>query len=110
MKKILLLSAFVFTMAYPPIARAVPYNYLEAPNGSNRNFTGLMQHQFEKEETLDFIESPEEYKVKREKKDTVLDYQEGKIQKPQTQNIQPAANKMEFTKDENGQIRIQGIK
>lgn len=111
MKKILLVSLLAFGMVYPLAAQAVPYNYLEAPNGSNRNFTGLMQHQFEKEETMDFIDNPEEYKIKREKKDAYLDYQEGKTQMPATQlNQQPAVNKMEFTKDENGQIRIQGIK
>ncbi len=110
MKKILLVSLFVFGMVYPLAAQAGAFNYLEAPNGSNRNFSGLMQRQFEKEETLDFIDNPEEYKIKREKKDTVLDYQEGKIQRPEYRlNSQPAVNKMEFTKDDNGQIKIQGI-
>ncbi|MGN0030505.1 MAG: hypothetical protein ACI37Q_00950 [Candidatus Gastranaerophilaceae bacterium] len=103
---LLLISSFIFPLA----VNAVPYNYLEAPNGSNRNFTGLMQRQFEKEETLDFIDNPEDYKTKREQKDVYLDYQEGKIPYPATRNIIPAANQMEFTTDENGQIKIQGIR
>ena len=87
------------------------------------NFYPMMQRQMEKEETLDFVNHPEEYKQKREAKDTQLDYEQGKIQSPYFQPTRMNINanhlksspaiqdtNMEFTKDENGQIRIQGIK
>lgn len=117
MKKTLLIFLFIFALLYPVYVQAAGYNYLDTPNEGNRNFSGLLQRQFEKNEAMDFIDNPEEYKVKREKKDAYLDYKEGKTTdipaslKPQinVNNTSPAANKMEFTKDENGQIKIQGI-
>lgn len=114
MKKVLLLTAFVMS---PVCAFAAGYNYLDAPNPGNRNFSTLYQQQFEKEETLDFINKPEDYQTKREQKDQYLDYKEGKTDlpsflKPQinTDNYLPASNTMEFTKGTDGQIKIQGIK
>ncbi len=116
MKKDLLVLGLGVAMLSPVAAFASAYSYLDAPNAGNRNFSGLMQQQFEKKETLDFINNPEEYKIKREQKDAYLDYKEGKTDapdflKPQinVDNTRPATNKMQFTKDENGQIRIQGI-
>jgi hypothetical protein len=75
-----------------------------------------MQYQFEKDETLDFTNNPEAYKEKREQKDRYLDYQEGKVDIPQSvktqynlQGSRPGTNNMQFVKDENGKIRIQGL-
>lgn len=118
MKKLLLgMTVFIFGIFIHNGAFAV--NYYEAPNAGNMNFRPLMQYQMEKQETLDFVNKPEEYKQKRAEKNAKLDYQEGKSEinpylKPtsfglsgvKTQPSQP----MEFTKDENGEIRIQGIK
>ncbi len=118
MKKVLLgLAVLSFTASN--FAVAVPY-YYQAPNAGNMNFYPMMQRQMEEEQTLDFINNPEDYKQKREAKDAQLDYQEGKTDinpylKPTTFNLgkqkpNPVQSNMEFTKDENGQIRIQGIK
>lgn len=103
MKKILLLTA-IFVMG-TGIANA--FEYLGPINEGNRNFAPLKQHQFEKQETLDFVNNPNEYKVKREKKDAYLNHQE---EKQQINNNRPTQAPMEFTKGEDGQIRIQGIK
>lgn len=119
MKKILLLNLLaVATISAGSIPSfAYPYGYMDTPNAGNRNFQPIMQQKFEKEESLDFINNPEEYKEKREKKDAILDYQEGKTTevpeflKPKIniQNSAPGANSnMQFVKDENGQIRIKG--
>ncbi len=118
MKKILCLTILCFTAISP--AFAVPY-YYQAPNAGNMNFYPMMQRQMEQEQTLDFINNPEDYKQKREQKDAQLDYEQGKSNfnpsylKPTTFNLgkqknTPTQTNMEFTKDENGQIRIQGIK
>lgn len=120
MKKFLL-SLSILSLIAPNVAFA---NYLyQTPTAGTMNFYPMMQRQMEKEETLDFVNHPEEYKQKREAKDTQLDYEQGKIQspyfKPTRMNINANHLKsspsiqdtnMEFTKDENGQIRIQGIK
>lgn len=114
MKKVLLVSAIVGVMCFgQTVLAASPYGYLGPQNEGNRNFSTLKQHQFEKEETLDFINHSEDYKEKREKKEKFLDYQQGKVDVPpsvQTQyNLQgsrPGSNNMQFIKDENGKIRI----
>lgn len=116
MKK-LLLGIALLGMLMQNAALAV--NYYEAPNAGNMNFRPLMQYQMEKKETLDFVNNPEDYKQKREEKNAQLDYQEGKTDinpylKPTSfglsgAKVQPA-QPMEFSKDENGEIRIQGIK
>ena len=114
MKKVLLVSAIAGVMCFGQTVLAVsPYGYLGPQNEGNRNFSTLKQHQFEKEETLDFINNSEDYKEKREKKEKFLDYQQGKVDVPpsvQTQyNLQgsrPGTNNMQFIKDENGKIRI----
>lgn len=125
MKKILLgltISAFVTAMYSIPAYAT----YYQAPNGGNMNFYPLMQHQMEKEETLDFVNDPEHYKEKREQKDAQLDYQEGKTDvnpyfKPTSFNLKGSPSQsqdqtetqtsepMQFMKDSNGQIRIQGM-
>jgi hypothetical protein len=96
--------------------------YYQAPNAGNMSFYPMMQRQMEQQETLDFVNHPEEYKEKRAKKDAQLDYEEGKVNpnvnpyyKPTSFNLKqkedlPLQKPMEFSKDENGQIRIQGIK
>lgn len=119
MKKVLLsLTIVSFALSCCP-SIASPY-YYQAPNAGNMNFYPMMQRQMEKEETLDFINNPEDYKQKREAKEAKQDFIEGKTDinpylKPTTFNLgksklNPAPASMEFTKDENGQIRIQGIK
>ena len=112
MKKILLLT-MLFTFSF---GSANAFEYLGPMNEGNRNFATIKQHQFEKQETFDFVNNPNEYKIKREKKEEYLDYKEGKTTeipeflKPQINNTQPTPAPMEFTKGEDGQIRIQGIK
>jgi len=114
MKKILLLGVFIM---YPVCAFASGYNYLDAPNPGNRSFSTLYQQQFEKEETLDFINKPEEYQTKREQKNQYLDYKEGKGEVPSflkpeinVENSVPVSDQMQFTKGEDGQIKIREIK
>lgn len=116
-KNLLLLLLAIFTIGCNCSFAAM--NYYQAPNAGNMNFYPLMQHQMEKEETLDFINNPEDYKNKREAKDAQLDYQEGKTDinpyltparvNIQSNRFQSTPSSMEFKKDENGQIRIQGI-
>ena len=55
-------------------------------------------------------------KAKRENKEKFLDYQEGKVDVPQSartqfniQSARPGSNNMQFVKDENGKIRIKGF-
>ena len=114
MKKILLglvLTAFTTSCAY------AGYGYLSPTTESNRNFQPLMKHQFERQETLDFANNPEEYKEKREKKEKFLDYQQSKVEIPPAaatqynlQGTRPGSNNLQFVKDENGKIKIQNIK
>ena len=42
--------------------------YYQAPNAGNMSFYPMMQRQMEQQETLDFVNHPEEYKEKRAKK------------------------------------------
>ncbi|MCM1339678.1 MAG: hypothetical protein NC191_08410 [Muribaculaceae bacterium] len=113
MKKILLLSVILTLGASSVYA----FEYLGPINEGNRNIAPIKQHQFEKQETLDFVNNPNEYKIKREQKDAYLDYKEGKtteipeFMKPKINNSQQQATpSMEFTKGEDGQIKIQGIR
>jgi hypothetical protein len=98
---------------------AMAFDYLGPTNEANRNFSPLIQHQFEKQETLDFINNPSEYKAKREKKDAYLDYKEGKTNgeipaalKPQinVKSNSSTSSNVQFIKGEDGQIKIQEIK
>ncbi|MBD5401243.1 hypothetical protein HDR58_00365 [bacterium] len=121
MKNILLKAMIIGLIAGMSSSTALAV-YYQAPNAGNMNFYPLMQHQIEKQETLDFINNPEDYKEKRERKDAQLDYEQGKRNttpyiKPTSFNLNSNKNQelpepvpMEFTKDENGQIKIQGIK
>lgn len=96
------------------------FDYLSAPNETNRNFAPLTQYQFEKKEAFDFLNNPEEYQEKREQKDRYLDYQEGKVDIPanvktrynmqdSTEYARPGSNNMQFYKDENGKLRIKAF-
>ena len=96
-------------------ANAVNPTYM-APNAGNMNFYPLMHSQMEQEETLDFInKSKEEYKKDREKKNNEQKMRESKFNPNYAPNyggaflhpVHPV--QMQFTKDENGNIRIQGI-
>ena len=119
MKKALLTLGIINLLLAGSNVYASSYDYIGAPNAGNRNFAPLMKQQFEKKETMNFIQDPDEYKVKREKKDAYLDYKEGKTSempdflKPkidiETTRLKPT-NSMQFTTDENGQIKIQSIK
>lgn len=121
MKKILL-SLTIGTLAIMLNQGSALAVYYTAPNAGNMNFYPMMQRQMEKEETLDFINNPEDYKQKREEKDAKLDFMEGKTDvnpyfKPTSFNLGgkkeeelPPQKPMEFTKDENGQIKIQSIR
>jgi len=120
MKKILLSISLVAVVTMINSTGAYAFTHYEAPNAGNLNFLPLMQHQMEKEETLDFINRPEEYKQKRDEKNAQSDFREGKTDinpyfRPTNFGLGaakklPAQEPMEFTTDENGQIKIQGIK
>lgn len=118
MKKILFSTVAIIAIC-TVAGSAFAYNYLGPTNEANRNFQPIMQHRFEKQETMDFVKDPEEYKIKRQKKDAYLDYKEGKTQKiPEFMkpkfNInstqRPVQTNMEFTKGTDGQIHIQSIR
>ncbi len=112
MKKSLLFTLLCMTIS-SSVAFAVPV--YQAPNVGNMNFYPLMQHQMEKQETLDFVNDSENYKQKREKKDNENKMRESNFNPNYTPNyggtylhpVHPV--QMQFTKDENGNIKIQGI-
>ncbi|MBE7713517.1 MAG: hypothetical protein E7Z87_07225 [Cyanobacteria bacterium SIG26] len=118
MKKILLATMALLGTFIITNLSAQAYNYLGPTNEANRNFQPIMQHRFEKEETMDFVKDPDQYKIKREKKDAYLDYKEGKtteipeFMKPKINinSTQKPATNMEFTKGNDGQIHIQSIR
>lgn len=110
----LILGTFVLIQAN--MAFAVPYGYLAPTTEGTSHLAPLMQYEFDKQETLNFKNDPEEYKLKRKEKDKFLDYQEGKLDLPQTirtqyylQNSGPGANNLKFIKGDDGQIKIQGF-
>lgn len=87
----------------------------EAPNAGNMNFYPMMQRQMEHDETLDFVNSPESYKEKREAKDNGNKIRNSNFNPNYSPNyggtylhpVHPV--QMQFTKDANGNIRIQGF-
>ena len=114
MKKVLLTTLL---LGFTACGAYASYNYLGPTTEMNRNFQPLMKHQFEKEETLDFSQDPEHYKEKREKKEKFIEYSQPKVEIPPAaatqfnlQGTRPGANNLQFVKDEDGKIRIQGIK
>lgn len=118
MKKLLLTSMIfcTLTLTSSSVVFAVPFGFIAPTNEGSRNFTPLMQYEFEKQETLDFKNNPEEYKQRREKKEKYLDYQEGKVDVPQSvktqynmQNSGPGTSNLQFIKGDDGQIKIKGF-
>ena len=113
MKKILGLSVGIALIACANSVGA--YTLYEAPNAGNMNFYPMMQRQMEQEETLDFVNNPEGYKEKREAKDAGNKIRNSNFNPNYTPNyggaflhpVHPV--QMQFTKDANGNIRIQGI-
>ena len=114
MKRVLLTALLLSFTASGAFAN---YGYLTPTTEANRNFQPLMKHQFEREETLDFSQDPEHYKEKREKKEEFIEYQQPKIDIPPAaatqynlQGSRPGSNNLQFVKDADGKIKIQGIK
>lgn len=113
MKKILGLSVGIALIACANSVGA--YTLYEAPNAGNMNFYPMMQRQMEQEETLDFVNNPEGYKEKREAKDAGNKIRNSNFNPNYTPNyggaflhpVHPV--QMQFTKDANGNIRIQGL-
>lgn len=117
MKRLLaVLTAGMFVLSAGNVALATPFGLVNPTNEGSSAFAPLMEYQFEKQETLDFKNNPEEYKRKRESKDRYLDYQEGKLDltpdvrsRYQMQNSAPGTNNLQFIKGDDGQIKIQGF-
>lgn len=118
MKKLLIALPAVAVVGYFTAGSVfgIGADFPTGTDNGTRNFSQIKQHQFEKEETLDFINEPEQYQEKRNKKNKYLDYQEGKVDIPQsvktqysTTNSRPGANNLQFVKDENGKIRIKSV-
>ena len=115
MKKILFgFGVFIFTILLTSSgAYSVPI--YQAPNVGNASFYPLMQHQMEKQETLDFVNDSENYRKKREKRNEENKIRESNFNPNYSPNyggtylhpVHPV--QMQFTKDANGNIKIQGI-
>lgn len=113
MKKLLGLSLGIAFILCASSVNA--YTLYEAPNAGNMNFYPMMQRQMEQEETLDFVNNPEAYKEKREAKDNGNKIRNSNFNPNYSPNyggtylhpVHPV--QMQFTKDANGNIRIQGI-
>lgn len=111
MKKSLLLGICTLFLSCN-FACAMPMN--PTPTVGNSDFYPLMQHQMEKEETLDFVNDSENYKKKRERKDNGA-VKGSNFNPNYTPNYggnylhpaQPA--QMQFTKDADGNIKIQNV-
>lgn len=117
MKKVLIALPAIAVFGYLTAGSAFSAPGMEMGTSPvSRNFSTIQQYQFEKEETLDFIKDPQEYKVKREKKNKYLDYQEGKVDvSPSVQTqyqmapSRPGSSNLQFVKDENGRIKIKNM-
>lgn len=117
MKKLLIALPAVAVLGYLSVsgAFAAP-GFPTGTDNATRSFAPIQQRQFEKEETLDFVNQPEQYKERRDKKNKYLDYQEGKVDvlpsvKTQynTTNSRPGTSNLQFVKDENGRIKIKSV-
>ena len=112
MKKILSLSFVLFLGTCGAYAINPTFT---APNASTMDFYPMMRNQMEKQETLDFVNHPEEYEKKREAKDNVYMMRNSNFNPNYTPNyggtylhsVHPAS--MQFTKGSDGQIKIQDI-
>lgn len=112
MKKILLLS-MIISLTIEVNAFAISPTYSN-PTAGTMDFYPLMQHQMEKQETLDFLNDSEHYKDKRSKKDAENEYRAGnKNFNPSYQSstslkkIYKKDKKMKFSTDSNGNIIIE---
>ena len=112
MKRALLLGIL---LSFTSVSAYANYGYLSPTTEGNRNFQPLMKHQFEREETLDFTNHPEEYKERREKKEKLIEYQQ-KIEIPPAaatqynlQATRPGSNNLQFIKGDDGKIKIKGM-
>ena len=112
MKKVLLLSAMLVMGSCGAYAINPTFT---APNASTMDFYPMMQHQMEKEVTLDYINHSEDYKERREAKDNENKIRSSNFNPNYTPNyggtylhpVHPVS--MQFTKGSDGQIKIQGI-
>lgn len=112
MKKALLLS--LVTVLSTCGAYAINPTFT-APNASNMDFYPMMQRQMEKEETLDFVNHSEDYSKKREAKDNENQIRNSNFNPNYTPNyggtylhpVHPVT--MQFTRSNDGQIKIQEI-
>lgn len=117
MKKILVSTLFVaFMTNLFSVVSAAPFGLVSPTNEGTSSFAPFMQYEFEKKETLDFQNNPEEYKQKRKEKDRYLDYQAGKLDltpdvrsRYNIQNSAPGTNNLQFIKGDDGQIKIMGF-
>ena len=115
MKRILLGIGIIFGIAALTLSTNAAPMYT-APNVGNSNFLPMMQSQMEKEETLDFVNDSENYKKKREAKNNSENtIRESHFNPNYTPNyggtyLHPGHPvQMQFTRDANGNIKIQGI-
>lgn len=112
MKKILFSLIALFSIS--TCANAINPTYT-APNAGNMNFYPMMQYQMEKQETLDFANDPESYNKKREIKDNENKIRNSNFNPNYTPNyggtfmhpVHPVS--MQFTKGDDGTIKIKGI-
>lgn len=117
MKKILATALLgLFAASCGQIASASPFNLVNPASESGRVMAPLQEYEFEKKETLDFKNNPEQYKKRRDKKNKYLDYQEGKLDltpdvmtRYQMQNSGPGTSNLQFIKGDDGQIKIKGF-
>ena len=112
MKKSLLLG---LCAAFLSCGYAFSVPAFQPPNGGNSEFYPMMQYQMEKQETLDFINDSENYKEKRKKKDSKNVAKESSNFNPNytpnygINNVHYTQPAMQFTTDENGNIKIQSV-
>lgn len=111
MKKIL----FAMLLVLPLSTLTANASIYEAPNAGNLNFYPMMQRQMEAQETLDFVNNPENYKQKREAKDNENKKRESRFNPNYSPNYggaflqQVHPVQMQFTKDNDGSIKIKSI-
>lgn len=114
MKKILSLVLGISFIMAGSAALAVSPVY-QAPNVGNMDFYPMMQYQMEKQETLDFANDPEHYKQKRDEKDNQNKVRSSNFNPNYSPNyggtylhpVHPV--QMQFTKGDDGNIKIQGV-
>lgn len=112
MKKILIGMLLIL----PLLGSSANASIYEAPNAGNLNFYPMMQRQREAQETLDFVNKPETYKQRREAKDNENMKRKSNFNPNYSPNYggaflqQVHPIQMQFTKDNDGSIKIKGVK